>query len=200
MTLFADSRALLMAFRAGESGALARVYWFFVDDVERWVRRFGVRDSDAVAELVQETFVRAFTTHAREAYDGVRPYRPYLRRIVRNLLVDRARLGGRAVQELDDEALEADDPDPAPDDALAHHRIAAATREFIAGIDEESRTFVRLRFQDEHSQDDVARMMACSRRRVRTLETKIRDALWRHLQRAGLDGEIADVGSPTRRQ
>jgi RNA polymerase sigma factor (sigma-70 family) len=195
MTLFADSRALLLAFREGDADALAQVYWFYVGDVERWIRRFGVRDADAVAELAQETFVRAFAAGARAAYDGVRPYRPYLRRIVRNLLVDRARVGGRIVQDLDDDALEADDPDPAPDEALAHHRIVAATRDFVAALDEESRTFVQLRFQDEHSQDDVAAAMSCSRRRVRTLETRIRDALLRHLQGAGLEGEL---GSPAR--
>src|SRR5436189_6463002 len=114
MTLFADSRALLLAFREGDADALAQVYWFYVGEVEGWIRRFGVRDADAVAELVQETFVRAFAAGARTAYDGVRPYRPYLRRIVRNLLVDRARAGGRIVQDVDDDTLEADDPDPAP--------------------------------------------------------------------------------------
>ncbi len=194
MTLFADSRALLLAFREGDVAALTQVYWFYVSDVERWIRRFGVRDADTVAELVQETFVRAFAEGARSAYDGVRPYRPYLRRIVRNLLVDRARASGRVVQDVDDEALEADDPDPAPDEALGHHRIVAATREFVAGLDDESRTFVQLRFQDERSQDDVAASMACSRRRVRTLETRIRDALLRHLQEAGLDVDSAARG------
>jgi RNA polymerase sigma-70 factor (ECF subfamily) len=197
VTIFVDSRALLLAFRAGEADALAQVYWHYVDEVERWIRRFGTRDSDEVADLVQETFVRAFAAGARAAYDGVRPYRPYLRRIVRNLLVDRARASGRAVQEIDDEELEQGDPDPAPDEVLVHHRIAAATREFIAGLDEESRTFVRLRFQDEGSQDDVARSMGCTRRRVRTLETRIRDSLLRHLQRAGVDDEL---GSTARRE
>lgn len=197
MTLFADSRALLLAFREGDAAALTQVYWFYVGDVERWIRRFGVRDADTVAELVQETFVRAFAEGARAAYDGVRPYRPYLRRIVRNLLVDRARASGRVVQDVDDEALEADDPDPAPDEALGHHRIVTATREFVAGLDDESRMFVQLRFQDERSQDDVAASMTCSRRRVRTLETKIRDALLRHLQEAGLD---VDVDSAARRE
>jgi RNA polymerase sigma factor (sigma-70 family) len=196
VTIFVDSRALLLAFRAGDADALTQVYWHYVDEVERWIRRFGTRDSDEVADLVQETFVRAFAAPARTAYDGVRPYRPYLRRIVRNLLVDRARAGGRALQELDDEALDADDSDPAPDEALVHHRIAAATREFIAGLDEESSTFVRLRFQDEESQDDVARAMGCSRRRVRTLEVRVRDALLRHLQRAGVDDELVEQGSP----
>ncbi len=189
--MFVDDRALLLAFRTGERDALARVYWHYVNDVESWIRRFGSRGHDGVAELVQEAFVRAFAPAARMAYDGLRPYRPYLRRLVRNLLVDRLRAANRDIAELDEEAL--DDPSPAPDDVLVRSELVATTREFVAGLDAESKSFVRLRFEEGRSQEDVARALGTSRRRVRTLEARVRDGLLRHLQAAGLEAEL-DLG------
>jgi RNA polymerase sigma factor (sigma-70 family) len=192
MTVFVDDRALLLAFRTGEREALARVYWHYVDDVERWIRRFGTRGHDAVAELVQEAFVRAFSTAARMGYDGLRPYRPYLRRLVRNLLVDRLRGANRDITELDDDAP-LDDPEPPPDEVIGRKQLVAATQAFIAGLDDESKSFVRLRFEEGGSQEEVARALGTSRRRVRTLETRVRDGLLRHLQAAGLEAEL-DLG------
>jgi hypothetical protein len=50
----------------------------------------------------------------------------------------------------------------------------------------ECREFVRLRFEDELSQDQVAQSLACSRRRVRTLENRVQKGLRRHLKKRGL--------------
>ena len=46
-------------------------------------------------DLVQEVFLRAFDERARLGYDGLRPYRPYLLRIAKNLRIDTARRDGR---------------------------------------------------------------------------------------------------------
>src|SRR3954470_15987411 len=112
---------------------------------------------------------RAFAPAARAAHDGIRPYGAYLRRIAKNLMIDRLRAAGPAVS-LDDEdaqlvvAPEAAELDPA---WLEQREV---TSEFIAGLAPELRRLVTLRFEDELSQNQVAEALGISRRRVRTLE------------------------------
>src|SRR5262249_10922972 len=124
--LLAGDRELLDAFRRGDREALARVYHHYVDAVARLVRYgflletrnlriSGARDVDAENEIIQDVFVRAFGERARLGYDGIRPYRPYLLRIAKNLLVDQARSRGHAMLALSDDADEVDDAPTAVD-------------------------------------------------------------------------------------
>jgi len=69
--------------------------------VERYTKLAGgvafsvTGDYHGAADVVQEVFVRALSEKARTSYDGLRPYRPYLLRIAKNLMIDRARRIGR---------------------------------------------------------------------------------------------------------
>lgn len=191
MTIFADNRALLDRFRRGERGALAEVYYRYVDDVATLARRgFTIEssghavvrgvDADREREIVQETFAKAFADKARLAYDGLQPYRPYLLRITKNLMIDRFRAERRdAGSEPEAEAV------VEPED-LHWKQLAAATAEHVATLDAESRQLVALRFEQELSQDEVAATMAISRRRVRTLEDRVQHGLRKWLQSKGL--------------
>lgn len=53
-------------------------------------------------DIVQETFVRAFTEPVRKSYDGVRPFAGYLYVIGHNLLVDRLRVERRRAAKLNE--------------------------------------------------------------------------------------------------
>ena len=188
VTVFEGNRPLLLAFRRGEREALARVYWHYVERVERALRRGflagdvrvpGLTDDDAVAELIQETFARAFSPAARERFDGIRRYEPYLLRIARNLMVDRARLNHR-VKPSDD--LE-DCPELADEieEDLSRRAEADAAKAYLRTLNEESQHFVELRYQEDLSQEEIASRMKITRRRVRTLEGRIRRGLEAHL-------------------
>ncbi len=196
MTVFQQDRALLDAFRAGNPEALTRVYWHYVDDVSLVIRRgfvvegsarvAGVQDAELQRELLQEVFTRALGERARAAYDGLRPYRPYLLRVAKNLLIDRARQSGReqfledlGVGDIDTiiEGNLAVEAGPSLEERTDQQRLVAATREYVAGLDEELRTFVHLRFEGERSQDAVASHMGITRRRTRTLEAQLAAAL-----------------------
>ena len=154
---------------------------------------------DEEHELIQETFVRAFADKARASYDGLRPYRPFLLRITKNLMIDRYRArrrqrlreGGRGVGDIDDilETNAAFAVVATPADDLHWNALSAATSEFWQKLDRESRDVVRWRFQEELSQDATAARLGCSRRRVRTLENRLVKRLRRHLKKLGvLDG------------
>lgn len=196
MPIFDHNRELLDRFRRGERAALAEVYEHYVDDVAR-VARHGfvieaaghvvIRgvDLEGEHELVQETFVKAFGEAARNSFDGLRPYRPFLLRITKNLMIDRHRRRNAAAPIADLSVLqEASERASVPDHAEDLHwrALSDATTAFLAGLDPESRDVVRLRFESELSQDVVAEQLGCSRRRVRTVERRVKSQLERRLK------------------
>ncbi|MEQ9502879.1 MAG: RNA polymerase sigma factor [Deltaproteobacteria bacterium] len=190
-------RELLDAFRAGKRDALERVYRAYVNDVVAIVR-FGFTvdgkripgesNPETQLDVAQDVFVKAFSESGRKGYDGVRPYGPFIRRIARNLLIDRARKSGREVpldadddQDVEDTFLRPTEPDDT-EAALDFKRLAEAARAFVAAQDPELADFVRLRFEEELSQADIAARMNVTRRRVRTLESRTLSGLAKWLE------------------
>jgi RNA polymerase sigma factor (sigma-70 family) len=197
MTIFANDRELLDRFRRGDRDALVRVFEHYVDDVATLARRgFTIESSghvvvhgvgrDEQRELVQDTFAKAFADKARVAYDGLSPYRPYLLRITKNLMIDRHRAGQKQARTTPLDALDAAELAAEPPPDIEWQRLAAATREYVATLDREHRELVRLRFEEGGSQDAVAGALACTRRRVRTLEGEVQDGLRAWLKTRGL--------------
>jgi RNA polymerase sigma factor (sigma-70 family) len=187
-------RDLLDRFRRGDREALAAVYYHYVDEVAALARRgFTIESSghvyvrgvsgDGEREIVQETFARAFTEKARLAYNGIDPYRPYLMRIAKNLLIDRFRAQAKQAVELDDDTPIELGGEPVD---LDWDKRRAATVEYLATLDAEAREIVRLRFEEELSQDEVAERAGCSRRRVRTIEANAQKELRKWLAKRGL--------------
>jgi RNA polymerase sigma factor (sigma-70 family) len=205
VTIFRDDRPLLERFRRGERAALSAVYERYVDDVATLARRgFTIESSghvyvrgasrDGERELVQDTFVRAFAESARTAYDGLSPYRPYLLRITKNLMIDRHRAAKTLAKHVEDtgvgdlDALLAANADLGGTDPIQLDWQAqlAATRAYLGTLDAETRQIVTLRFEDELSQEDVAAKVGCTRRRVRSVEDRAQSELRAYLQQRGL--------------
>lgn len=198
-----SDRALLDAFRRGERDALARVYRAHAQDVVALLRHgfvsgearvAGVRDLDQALDLSQEVFVRAFSETGRQGYDGLRPYRPFLLRIAKNLWIDRLRKAGREVPiavAAGDDGPDAEDrlrpaPAPEPEADLDRQRLHETTRAYVATLDPELARFVTLRFVESRSQYEVLEAMGVTRRRVRTLERRALDGLRAYLAERGL--------------
>jgi RNA polymerase sigma-70 factor (ECF subfamily) len=192
-----QDRELLAGFRAGKSDVLARVYHALVDDVFKLVALGfvtangairGERDPDEQRAIIQEVFVKAFGERARTGYDGVRPYRPYLLTIARNVMIDRARERsseqGRA-SEIDVDAIIASDAaiPGVVEESDEQQRLRARTAAYIEGLDAELKKIVALRFEQELSQEDVAAELGITRRRVRTLEARVIKGLRRFLKK-----------------
>jgi len=208
VTIFSNDRDLLERFRRGDRAALAAVYERYVDDVATLARRgFTIESSghvyvrgatgDGERELTQETFVRAFGEKARLAYDGIGPYRPYLLRVTKNLMIDRYRAAQKEAKHVehvesgvgDIDALLATNaalPADEPEDDLDWKTQVAATAAYLATLDDESRGIITLRFEDELSQDEVAARIGCTRRRVRSVEARAQDELRVYLRKRGL--------------
>jgi len=194
MTLFRDRPQLLAAFRRGERAALVAVYWAYVDRVERLIRggwrtptgeRVEPPGRDDIADLVQETFARAFGERARLGFDGVREFGPYLATIARNLLVDWARRRGREVPvDVDERWIDApvegaSETDAAWTDAATVARVEA----YLATLSSELVAVHRERYVLGRSQRDAAAALGISRQQLRTRENRLRDGLRRWLAR-----------------
>lgn len=196
-----EDPGLLRRFRSGDRDALEVVYRHYVREVWGLLRMGftssasgarvpGITDRALLSDSVQEVFVRAFGDAGRLGYDGLRPYRPYLLRIARNVRIDQLRKSGREVllgdagsSALDLDALvEANAPLPELEETSARRELQVATRAYVETLDPEAQRFVQLRFVEERHQLEVAEHMSVSRRRVRTLEARVLDGLRKALR------------------
>jgi RNA polymerase sigma factor (sigma-70 family) len=210
--VFQEHSGLLRRFRGGEREALEIVYRRYVDDVMRVLRTGfvsrrsgalyrvpGVAPDSTLLDMTQEVFARAFAPNGRAGYDGLRPYRPYLLQIARNLRIDQLRREGRELSAEDagspssfldlDALLESNAAITPPDDAHddpAWLQLREATRAHVASLSAEEQRFVELRFVRELPQIEVAELMAVTRRRVRTLEALVLRSLRKTLKAKGL--------------
>jgi RNA polymerase sigma factor (sigma-70 family) len=192
MPLLTQNPDLLRQFHAGDRDALEEVYWGYVEKVETFLRsrlgRRAVTDggvlSADVADLVQDVFLKAFSVSARRAYDGRRPFGPYLLTIARNTLIDRAR---RAKWEIPTEtaslelALEATPP------AYADPWTVETVERFVGELPAYLRAVHERRYVDGLSQRDAAAALGLSRQELRTMELHMRERLAAELRRTGRD-------------
>jgi RNA polymerase sigma factor (sigma-70 family) len=192
---------LLARFRSGEEAALETVYSRCVDFVTRIADAVlracaagGMRGSGemaaALADVVQEVFVKAFAPEARRRFDATRPYRPYLAQIARNVAVDYWRQMRRYVPcdltqlierlSLDESVSNVDN---GRDDWADPETVAVVDR-YIASLDEESRRVHDAVYVQGLSQREAAALLGLGRQIVRTKEDHLRRGLRRELARA----------------
>lgn len=193
---------LLKGYRDGATWAFEKLYRAWAPAVERFLRggftfvsrgrtcryRGGNAGVDIDA-IVQETFARAFASSTRTNYDGERPFKNYLLSIAKNLVLRelarherhasldsmedtsdlvfrRARQGGGASMLPDERS---------PEKTTADTELQTITREFIATLDDEERSFFNHRFAQGLTQEATAEALACTRARVKLLEKRLRE-------------------------
>ena len=171
-------QATLAKYRQGDRATLRALYDEHLRVVFVVVRRDfvvngkavpGVIEPAAQQDLLQDTFIRAFSSTARQRYSGEVPFRAYLLQITRNLMIDRARAAGRAeLVNLDDNA-DVIDASESSEEAIDEARRAQRVQQYLLTLDEEHRAVFRLRFDDNLSERDAAEALQVTRRRIRTL-------------------------------
>ncbi len=203
------SWALLEGFRAGESAALRDVYRRYADDVAKQLRfgfsfesrgrahRFvGYGSSFDLQDALHETFRRAFEPRAREGYDGLRPYGPYLRTIARNVVLRTFRKREILFPPVDDDdgkpAVTAwGDDGPSPEQSVASAQVQELVRDFLGTLDSDARRLLEVRFMEGKSQRDAADELGLGRQQVRSRENKLRAALVKYLKAQGEAGLLS---------
>lgn len=193
MLVLGDEPGLLEGFREGREDALGRVYRTCVRAIDRYVRAqaravgyLDLAQPSAVADIIQETFIRAFSPAARAAYDGRRDFGPFLITIARNCFIDALRTRGREVlKEPDDLSLVIDET-PAEADACFDPRITAVLTGYLRGLPTRLASVYEQRFVLGRSQAEASAALGLSRRTLRTAEHHLRRGLRHALRRAGI--------------
>jgi RNA polymerase sigma factor (sigma-70 family) len=192
---------LLTRFRSGDPAALATVYSRCVDLVTRVAdavlracaagsMRGSGEMAAALADVVQEVFVKAFAPEARRGFDAARPYRPYLAQIARNVAVDYWRQMRRYVPSDLDQLIERLSLEEAVSNAdddrngWADPETVAVVDRYIASLDEESRRVHDALYVKGLSQREAAALLGLGRQVIRTKEDHLRRGLRRELARA----------------
>jgi RNA polymerase sigma factor (sigma-70 family) len=207
LTIFQRNRALLERFREGDKGALSEVYYFYISDIETLIRShskasslFLSRAYDRQQDLVQEIFMRAFSESARKGYDGLRPFKPYLMSIAKNIIIDYLRklpreALGISLNDEDDAqfvaafasgAISNTEDESSRESGVHWDRCLSASQKYVSSLDETQQKFVDLRFKQEMPQLSVAKSLKMTRWKVRALEKKIIDGLKKYLKRSKL--------------
>jgi RNA polymerase sigma factor (sigma-70 family) len=210
MTFLVDNPDILVAYKRGDQKAMEAVYHAYLAKVSRVIRHGfllsrdrdvsvpGVRDAETECDLIQETFLRAFSDTARKNYNGRSPFTPYIVRIAKNLMIDRYRKPKRESLESElkakDEEFDLDegpvaeqlllDEDPA---MAAHHSSQQeACLEYVETLGDLEDSFYELRYRKALPLLEVARQMGISRRQARTMENNLRKGLCSFLKEKNL--------------
>jgi RNA polymerase sigma-70 factor (ECF subfamily) len=121
---------------------------------------------DDALELSQDAMVRFFGSLAR--FDAARPVRPWLLRIVRNLVRDRARrLRVRRVEPLENEdgsmVIEPIDPGPTPEQTTRRAEVQRRLWAAVQSLTPKHREVIALRDYLDLSYDEIAEILKIPR-------------------------------------
>ena len=209
MTIFETDRYLLAQFKIGETAALEKVYYHYVDKVDTIIRMGfyekksdthipGISNIDTQRELIHEVFSKAFKQSALDAFDGIRPYKSYLVTIVRNTIIDHYRrqnrdpLTQRHETLAEDQVIDVDSLHASAGaktdnaDELHMERCLIACETYLKQLDGREKEVVERRYRQGLKQEDVAKQLGISRWKVRSAEKRIEDGLRRFLKKEGL--------------
>jgi RNA polymerase sigma factor (sigma-70 family) len=191
MPLFRENPSLLPAFREGRREALETVYRYYARSLDGYLRALShwagapeFAQPSVVQDLMQETFIRAFSDVARRSYDPGQPFTPYLRTIARNCFIDqlRKRRPEVPVEVVEPSlTLEATNGDETYDP-----RVVLTLEAYLRDLPEALRGVYEQRFVRGLSQVEACDALGLSRRSLRTQEEHLRRGLRKALMLAGL--------------
>src|SRR5215208_5868479 len=148
---------LIQRARQGDPEAFAAL----VSEHQHYVFNLAVRvlkNEEEALDLAQETFVRAWT--ALPNFRGQSQFRTWLYRIVTNLCYNRLPNLRRSLNDLGDDVIaEIPETNPAfdnPAGGTESGELRSYLHKAIAGLDENYRLLVSLRYQSELSYEEIA--------------------------------------------
>ena len=201
MPLLTGDRALLDAFRRGEPAAIERVYHEYLGQVTGLLRRGfsfmsggaqvhfkGYHDEWELECAVQDTFIQAFSENARQSYDGIKPFGPYLKTIARNRVISNLRSDQREARRRREFSAEPPrEPTITPEGVAMREELRRLVERFIGGLPAEYRQFYELRYGQELNLMDAARSLGITRMKARIREQKLRQRFLAFLREKGHD-------------
>lgn len=200
LPLLLSDRDLLEGFRRGDDQAIERVYHAHVAQVTALLRNGfsfmsggqsiyfkGFKDAWDLEGAVQDVFIQAFSERARQSYDGIKPYGPFLLTIARNRVISLLRSEMREQRRRSMLAAEGPGPGPdTPERAAMQRQLEQLVARFIDGLDPALAEYYRVRYQGDHNLMQTARQLGLSRMKARIREQKLRQQFVEFLRRQGV--------------
>jgi RNA polymerase sigma-70 factor (ECF subfamily) len=152
--------------RAGDRGAFAELYDQYVDSVYRYLL-YRLREASDAEDLTSEVFTRAFANIHRYRWQG-KSFLAWLYTIARNAVTDRRRRE-RPTVDLDSAFGVAEDGPTAHDRAVLGEQVGAL-RGAVKHLTTEQQQVLSLRFEQNLSSRDVARMLGKNEGAIRALQ------------------------------
>ncbi len=167
-------------------GALVRTYGALVTRV---IGRL-VSDPDDRDDLVQETFVRAFS--ALHKFKPDHEFRPWLLTIALNLARDAWRRRATRPKELsaeEGESLPIPGPDPSPESRLEGEELRERAEAAFRRLDADAQVILWLRVREDLEYDEIASVLGIPRGTVMSRLSRARAALRVELDRRETPGQ-----------
>jgi RNA polymerase sigma-70 factor (ECF subfamily) len=160
--------ALIEAIRQGDGDAAACLYHRHVDRVHRICHRI-VLDGSLVTDCVQEVWFKVF--RSLDQFECEKSFAAWLNRVAANTAIDYYRKWSRrgrhvGIDEVPAHALPTEQPSDGRqlDDAVVYRRIQEALQEIAVN----QRTAFVLRYFEDMSSPEIARVLGCREGTVRT--------------------------------
>jgi RNA polymerase sigma-70 factor (ECF subfamily) len=152
--------------RNGDREAFAEMYDEYVDRVYRYLL-YRVRDAADAEDLTSEVFTRAFANIHRYRWQG-KSFLAWLYTIARNAVTDRMRRA-RPTVDLENAFGVADQAPTAQEHVEARDR-ASALRRAMTKLTTDQQEVLLLRFMENYSSQEVARVLGKNEGAVRALQ------------------------------
>ncbi|MFT5467771.1 MAG: RNA polymerase sigma factor (sigma-70 family) [Verrucomicrobiales bacterium] len=173
-----DEAALVARFRDGEEAALEIIISRHKDPLFRFVVHY-LNDATEAADVVSETFIRAWRNRA--SYRPNAALQTWLFAIGVNLCRDHARKRKRRPGDF---AINQDESNltrlvggSQPDEEAERRDEVEQLRQAINALPHDLKTALVLNALEGHSQDEVAKMLGCSRKAIETRVYRARKML-----------------------
>lgn len=152
--------------RTGDREAFAELYDEYVDRVYRYLL-YRVRESADAEDLTSEVFTRAFANIHRYRWQG-KSFLAWLYTIARNAVTDRMRRA-RPTVDLED-AFGVADQSPTVQEHVEARDRATALRRAMTKLTTDQQEVLLLRFMENYSSQEVARVLGKNEGAVRALQ------------------------------
>ncbi|HXE62282.1 MAG TPA: sigma-70 family RNA polymerase sigma factor [Bryobacteraceae bacterium] len=186
MVLEETDRELVEACQRGESDAFRALFERYKDKVYSIALRYS-GDAASAEDIAQESFLKLFVGIG--GFRGESSFSAWLYRLVVNSCLDQKRRAWRLTPLLDDALDLLRSPGQNALDGMMHEEISAHLRSVLAGLSDEQRMLVVLRYTQSLSYDEIAEILGTSTGTIASRLNRIHRTLERRLSRfAGKGG------------
>jgi len=187
-------QALVTRAKQNDVHAFAQLVELYKDRIVSFLYRLTGNREDA-SDLAQDVFLRLYNN--LHSFDSSMRFSPWIYRIAQNIAFDFLRRKKKIVYldeplgEFDEQTWQLASEDPLPDEVVLYRDFQGALERALTKLDPHYRAVLVLRFAEDMSYEDIAKVLNLPPTTVKTRLHRAREALRKIL---AADGYIREVG------